>query len=400
MSYHGHSLARFATVTRNLGFMMHWHRHVFFGLLAFLGLLAPHPDVALAAGSLRAVAPRAKDQALPPPANRTVTVRPESLAYITVQAIRPETLASSISAPARVEFRSQGISTAGTLVSGRVTKIHVQIGDHVKAGAPLATLASGDATQLRSEYARDEAELARAEDNYRRQVEMMKAGVGLEVERVAAETQLKEARTELERSRDMLRLLGEGVANEVTVRAPMDSMILKAHVSVGATVGSDSPLFDLGKPSAAWIVADVFEKDLLLVEKGARATIELASLPNPIMGHVVGESAAIQTDLRRAAVFIEPDKQSLPLRPGMYARVTIGVAAPSQIILPSEAILIRNGRETLVYVEKKPGTFEARPVTVGQAREGKTPILKGLSAGERVVVRGALLVDGEAALLL
>ena len=84
----------------------------------------------------------------------------------------------------------------------------------------------------------------------------------------------------------------------------------------------------------------------------------------------------------------------------MYARVTIRVAAPSQIILPSEAILIRNGRETLVYVEVTHGTFMARPVTVGQAREGRTPILKGLLTGERVVVRGALLIDNEAALLL
>lgn len=343
------------------------------------------------------IQPRAEEQALSP---RKVTIRPESLPYITVQRIQPETLASTISAPARVEFRSQGISTAGTLVSGRVTRIHVQIGDHVRAGDPLATLASAEASQLRAEYARDQTELARAEDQYRRQVEMMQAGVGLEIERVAAETQLKQARTELQRSREMLNLLGGGIANEVTVRAPMDSVILKSHVAVGATVSSDSPLFDLGKPSAAWIVADVFERDLLLVELGASASIELASLPNPIAGHVVGESAAIQTDLRRASVFIEPNNARLPLRPGMYARVTIKVSAPSQIVLPSEAILIRNGRETLVYVETDAGTFEARPVTIGQAREGKTPILQGLSPGEAVVVRGALLVDGEAALLL
>jgi hypothetical protein len=84
--------------------MMHRHQHVFFGLLAFMGLLAPYLDVPLAAEDVKAVAPRVKDQALPPPANRMVTVLPESLAYITVQAIRPETLASSISAPARVEF--------------------------------------------------------------------------------------------------------------------------------------------------------------------------------------------------------------------------------------------------------------------------------------------------------
>lgn len=332
--------------------------------------------------------------------HRTVTLRPESLPFITVREIQPQATASTINAPAHVEFRTQGISTAGTLVSGRVTRIFVQIGDHIRAGAPMATLASAEATQIRSDFYREQTELARAEDQYRRQLEMQKAGVGLEIERVAAETQLKQARTEFERCHEMLQLLGDGTANEVMVRAPMDSTVIKSHVSVGSTVAPTSPLFDLGKPSAAWIVADVFEKDLLLVEIGAKAMIELASGKDPIRGRVVGESAAIQTDIRRASVYIEVDNPKAALRPGMYARVSIRVTEPNQIILPSEAILIRNGRETVVYIEKKPGTYEERLVQVGQGREGMTPILKGLSPGERIVVGGTLLVDGEAALML
>ncbi|MGH6628910.1 MAG: efflux RND transporter periplasmic adaptor subunit, partial [Burkholderiales bacterium] len=330
----------------------------------------------------------------------TVSLRPESLPYIKIQEIQLEAFVSTISAPARVDFRVQAVSTAGTVVMGRVTKIHVQIGDRIKAGAALATLTSVEAAQMRSDYARATAELGRAEDHLRRQLEMQRTGVGLEIERVEAETQLKQARAELERSRNFLRMLGDGGAGEVIVRAPMDSMILKAHVSTGATVEPDSPLFDLGEPSAAWIIADVFEKDLLLVEKGAKATIELASLPEPILGHVVAESAAIQTELRRASVFIEPDDPKIPLRPGMYARVSIEASTPNRIILPTAAVLIKDGRETVVYVETAPGSFEACSVQVGQAREGMTPILKGLSGGERVVISGALLLDSEAALLL
>lgn len=329
-----------------------------------------------------------------------MTLPPASLAYLTIREIRPEQLAGRISAPARVEFRAKAVSTAGTVVAGRVVKVHVQAGDRIKAGAPLATLVSGEAAQIRSDFARAETELARANDRLKRQLEMQRNGVGLEVERVEAETQLKEARTELERSRDLMHLLGEGVASEVIVRAPIDSIVLKAHVSTGAAVGAGSPLFELGQPSAAWIVADVFEKDLLLVETGAKVVIELASLPDPVHGHVVGESAAIETELRRGSVFIEVDDPKLPLRPGMYARVAIQTSAPGQIVVPTSAVLIKDGRETIVYVETAPGSFVARPVQVGQSREGMTPILKGLLGGERVVVGGALLLDGAASLLL
>lgn len=344
--------------------------------------------------------PAAQASASSPPNKRTVALRPESLPYITVREVQPEVMAGTITAPARVDFRAQAISTAGTVVAGRVNKVYVQVGDRIKAGAPLASLVSSEAAQMRADHTRAEAELARAEDRLRRQLEMQRAGVGLEIERVEAETQLKQARAELERSQDFLRLLGDGSAGEVVVRAPIDSTVLKAHVSTGAAVEQGSPLFDLGEPSAAWIIADVFEKDLLLVEKGAKAVIELASFHDPIHGHVVGESAAIQTELRRASVFIEADDPKIPLRPGMYARVTIEASAPSRIMLPTAAVLIKDGRETVVYVEIAPGSFEARSVQVGQAREGLTPVLKGLSGGERVVVGGALLIDGEASMLL
>jgi membrane fusion protein, heavy metal efflux system len=333
-------------------------------------------------------------------AKQTVTLRPESLPYITVRGVSAEVHGGVISAPARVEFQARAISTAGTLVPGRITKVHVQVGDRIKAGAALATLSSVEAASMRSDFARAEAELARAGDRYRRQLAMQRAGVGLEVERVEAETQLKQASTELERSRGFLRLLGNGIADEVTIRAPMDSTVLKAHVSVGAAVNSGSPLFDLGEPSAAWIVADVFERDLPLVEKGAKVTIELATLPDPIHGHVVAESAAIQSDLRRASVFIVPDDSKIPLRPGMYARASIEASGPGRIVLPTSAILIRDGKKNIVYVEKATGVFEPRAVQIGQAREGMTPVLKGLSDGERVVVSGALLIDSEAAMLL
>lgn len=44
-------------------------------------------------------------------------------------------------------------------------------------------------------------------------------------------------------------------------------------------------------------------------------------------------------------------------------------------------------------------TFVAREVTVGAAVEGRVPVLNGLAAGDSIVTRGALLLDGQAELL-
>ncbi len=331
---------------------------------------------------------------------RVIRARPESLAHIRVETITPQRFASVISAPARVDFRAKAVSSAGTVVAGRVSKIYVQIGDRVKAGAPLATLASVEAAQMRADFDRAKAELEHAEDRYRRQLEMQRTGVGLDVERMEAQTRLSEARADFERSRDYLRLLGEGKAETVTVRAPADSTVLRSHTSAGAAVAAGAALFDLGEPSALWIVADVFEKDLLVVEKGAEVSVRFGSLQQPVPGRVVAESVALQAGMRRAEVFIEPTAAEPLLRPGMYARAYIQAAGPRHIVLPTSAVLIKDGRHNIVYVESAPGVFEERPVVVGPAREGMTPVLEGLAGGERVVTSGALLLDTEAALLL
>lgn len=334
------------------------------------------------------------------PKSSAIRARPESLPHLKIEVIEPQTFASVISAPARVDFRAKAVSSAGTVVAGRVSKVHVQIGDRVKSGAPLATIASVEAAQMRADFDRARAELAHAEDRYRRQLEMQRTGVGLEVERIEAQTMVSEARADFERSRDYLNLLGEGRAETVTVRASADSTVLRTHVAVGTAVAAGAALFDLGQPSALWVVADVFEKDLLVVEIGAEVNVHVGSLQQPVRGRVVAESVAIQTGTRRAEVFIEPTTPEPSLRPGMYARAYIEAAGPRRIVLPTSAVLIKGGRQNVVYVETAPGLFEERPVLVGPAREGMAPVLEGLSGGERVVISGALLLDAEAALLL
>jgi membrane fusion protein, heavy metal efflux system len=98
-----------------------------------------------------------------------------------VAAISPQTFTATVQAPSRVEFRAKALSTVGAVVSGRLGKINVQVGDPVKAGAPLATLESTEAAQMRSDVLRTKDELLRAEDHARRQEAMLKSGVGLEI---------------------------------------------------------------------------------------------------------------------------------------------------------------------------------------------------------------------------
>ena len=331
---------------------------------------------------------------------RVITLPNASRPYITVASISPQTFIATVQAPSRVEFRAKALSTVGAVVSGRLSKIDVQVGDPVKAGAPLATLESTEAAQMRSDVSRTKDELLRAEDHARRQEAMLKSGVGLEIERNEANIMLREALTDYERSVQATQLLGSGTDQSVVLRAPINGVVLRVNASIGTAVSAGTILFELGEPGALWIVADVFENDLPMIEKGAKVELQITTLSKPVTGHVAAVSAAMQADLRRGAVYIELDNTNLQLKPGMFARAMIEVAGPRRIVLPTSAILLKDKNQTIVYIEVSDGVFEPRNVIIGQAHDGFVPVLEGLNAGERVVTSGTLLLDSEASMLL
>ncbi|POZ51286.1 efflux RND transporter periplasmic adaptor subunit [Methylovulum psychrotolerans] len=329
-----------------------------------------------------------------------ITIPIGSRPYITVMGINLQISNATVQAPAQVAFRAKGLSAVGAVVAGRLTRVNVQVGDRVKAGMPMATLESPEVAQTRSDTIRARAELERAQDRAKRQAVMQRSGVGLEIERAEADVQLRQARADYERGVQAVRLLGDGVGQTVILRAPRDGVVLGVKASVGAAVDKGAVLLELGEPDALWVAADVFDNDLPLIEKGAKATVRINALPNAVAGHVVAVSADMQADLRRGVVYIELDDTPLAFKPGMFASAAIAAAGPRRIVLPTTAVLIKDKNQTVVYVEMANGEFEPRKVLIGQAREGQVPILDGLADGERVVTSDALLLDSAAAMLL
>jgi len=68
--------------------------------------------------------------------------------------------------------------------------------------------------------------------------------------------------------------------------------------------------------------------------------------------------------------------------------------------VPINAVLIKDGQRSIVFVQVAETTFEARTVMLGQPSNGFIPVLGGLNPGEKVVVKGGLLLDGSANQLL
>lgn len=194
--------------------------------------------------------------------------------------------------------------------------------------------------------------------------------------------------------------IGKGTATAVVVRAPIDGIVIGRKASAGMAVqrGGD-PLVEIGDTARLWIVADVFERDLAHIHQGAKGRIQFPSVNGGLQGRVTSVGSVVASGLRTAPVFLVIDGPGALLRPGMYGRVQID-AADAGLTLPVDAVLIKDGKDPVVYVQRDPLTFVRRRVVVAQPVQGRVQIVSGLSPGERVVVRGALLLDGSADQLL
>jgi cobalt-zinc-cadmium efflux system membrane fusion protein len=323
-------------------------------------------------------------------------------AYIDVAPAGTAAGAWSAPIPGHLVFRPRGVSAVASAVEARVLTVDCRLGATVKAGDPLFTLQSGEAAKIRAELAAAEAKAAAAEDVLRRQTELVARGVGLDVERFAAETEARETRAELARARAAAEQLGSGETDHFVLRAPASGVVMSLRATVGAVVSpGDEPLAEIGDPASVWVEADVPESELRDIRVGGPARVDVRAADATFEAVVDGISGRVDGEQRRAAVYLRPVAAEPPLEPGMLAEVRFGVdGAGGLISLPVEAVLIKNGTDRIVYVRDDAGHYQARAVRTGTSRDGRVAILEGVTAGENVVVHGALLLDGESEQLL
>ncbi len=325
-----------------------------------------------------------------------VQITHASRQFIEVSEAKGEATAAPIRAPAHVEFKDGALARLGAPLNGRVAAVHVRTGDKVRAGDALVTLDCPDAAAARSGIDSVTASLREAKAAQQREQRMLDEGVGIERDRLAAETRVAELEADLARARAGAAFVGPGAGAAVTVRAPLNGIIVTLKATAGMAVQQAAdPIVEIGNPAALWVVADVFERDLPLLQSGALAHVDLPASHGPLDGRVVSIGSVVASGLRTAPIRIALASNDGDLRPGMYGRAEIDTTSSNELTLPAEAILVK-GKTTIVYLERDHVTFVRRSVVVTPPVDGRVHVISGLAPGDRVVVRGALLLDGAA----
>lgn len=333
--------------------------------------------------------------------DRSVRLSEDAQTFVRIEPAQPAADVSTLRAPARVAYRDGSLAEVGAPTTGRITSVLIRTGQTVAVGAPLFVLRSPDAAAMRAELAAARTRLETALAEARRAADMVDRGVGTERERRAADLHVSEIEIELARARTEVGIVGGGHGGEVTVRAPLAGVVVARRAAVGMTVGPTdaSALVEIGDPNALGITADVFDRDAASVRPGASAVVSLPGYADPFHGHVAYVAPTVTSSVRTVPVRIDVDDLPDDARAGLFGRASIALVEHG-VVLPTAAVLIRDGSRTVVYTELERGHYASRDVDVQPAGDGLVRVIDGVDEGDRVVVDGALLIDGAADLLL
>lgn len=325
--------------------------------------------------------------------------------FVKVAQVEVATDPAATEATARVAFDEGRVSRIGTPVSGRVLELRVQPGDRVRKGQPLLVIASPDAESAFADWIAARADAALAERNLERQRRLLADQAVSQREVLQAEGEATKAHAARARALARLEILGmspdEPAAkpSRYLLRAPIDGVVVDRPATPGMEVRADSgaALVTVADLSRLWVLADVFERDVGAVAKGATATVRVAAWPGRTWeGKVAHVGDVVDPQSRTVKVRVEVQNPDQRLKPEMFARVTLrgGPAAPS-LAVPSRAVL-SDGAASVVVVALGEGRFQRRTIEAGPERDGHVRVLSGLAPGERVVVDGAIYLSAAA----
>lgn len=284
-----------------------------------------------------------------------------------------------------VETNPQQTQQTTLLVSGRVERVAVVIGDRVRAGALLAVVSSPEVAEMHGKLReaatrlqlaeRNLARVQRAENRVgvlqarvkldeaeatlRRTRRLIELGVGAGKDLISAEASYKAAKAEFDYQsnislnrevqqaqaevetarvdaghiRQSLVTLGAHLTegepdnpkeniSRVNVRAPVSGTVTERFVNVGAGIQAGTPLFTIANLSSVWVIANVPEAQVGSLHIGTPAELRSTGLGrNALSGQVNYIDPKLNEETRTARVRVELANPGERLKAGMFVEV-------------------------------------------------------------------------------
>jgi RND family efflux transporter MFP subunit len=339
-----------------------------------------------------------------------VPIETQFLARIETSPAHRETVPRTLRVLGRTLIRSEreAIVTApqeGRLIATKDYSIPA-LGEFVKRDQIIAvveeSIAAPDLVTIATERARAASELRQAEASltlaqreYDRLTKL--AGVVTDKDLAATRNALEVAKARRDGFVEQVALLDAASTTGIlaqkrrVIRAPLDGMIARTHVTIGENVSRDKPLFQIVDTTELLVEASVFENDVAAILAARRAFFTVEAFPGESFpARIVSRGTTVDERTRALPVLFAVPNGEGRLFGGMFGRVYIETGAEVSGIAVSKSAVVDLDGQPGVYVKTGGEQFAARPVRILERLSDRFLLAdeETLKPGDRVVVQG------------
>jgi cobalt-zinc-cadmium efflux system membrane fusion protein len=307
----------------------------------------------------------------------------------------------------RIEANEQRTTRIGSSITGRVTQVMAEVGDRVKAGQPLAKLASPELSNAQLGFLRALSATKLAERSVERAQQLVTADVIGNAELQRREVELSVARAELRAATDQLRLIGlsealierlretGALASEVAITANRTGIVVERKVSQGQVAQPGDPLFTVADLSNVWVVGALPEQDANSVHLNQLVEVEVPALgKQKLKGRIVFVSDTVQQDTRTVPIRTSVENPKFELKPQMLATLHLSGGLRKQLAVPGSAVVRENDKD-YVFVQIEKNHFRLTEVELEPTAGELRPVKKGIKEGSLIVVDGSFHLNSQ-----
>jgi cobalt-zinc-cadmium efflux system membrane fusion protein len=309
----------------------------------------------------------------------------------------------TIELPARLVWNEERTHRIYPAFAGRVLKLNADIGQSVKAGQVIATLASPEFGAAQADTAKAQADAQLNARALMRQRELFEAGIVSRKDLEQAEADAARAQAEVARAHARTSMYGSasGVDQQLGLSSTVPGVVVERNLSAGLEVRPDQggpgtqALIVVTDPTSLWVHIDAHENDVASLKPGTTIAIVLPNFPGQsFQAKVAATGDFIDSNTRTIKVRAVVDNPQRLLKAEMLGTAKIERKLTAGVLVPASAVQLR-GNEHWAYVQTEPGTFEPRLVQLGYEGLQEVLVTSGLQAGELVVKDNSLLLARE-----
>lgn len=336
--------------------------------------------------------------------------------YIT-EPVKRATIDKSVLATGSV--RASQRTEVGSQVTGKLQKLHVQLGQAVKKGDLIAEIDSstqnnslGTAEATLSSYQAQlksaQTALEVAQSNFNRYQQLYKAQSASLNDLETAKNTLASAKSSVDDLKAQIKSAQIAVNNAKTnlnytqIVSPMDGVIVSVPVSEGQTVNSaqTSPtIVQVADLSKMIIKLEISEGDIAQVKAGQKVAFSTLSEPNrdyhsdiisidPALTTLTDNNYTEQSGNTEAIYYyanLLVDNTDQSLRIGMTAQGRVTIANRENVLVVPTSVIKKQGKQSVVAVLENQKVVE-KVVEVGLSDTQNSEILSGLNEGDQVII--------------